>query len=150
MLNAAEKRLISEWIDVGGEYYNNPFDGTGGARSISTLDEAVFEQQVFPILRSTCAANCHQGVGSDPNVPPGASFTDNRYVLTGDVEGDLNSTLTMISDVCQPDVNLLLTRPSAAVAAGVHPGNPLVPTNPVLPTTDPNYTVIRNWILSGC
>jgi len=150
MLNAAEKRLISEWIDVGGEYYNNPFDGTGGARDISTLDETMFEQQVFPILRSTCAANCHQGVGSDPNVPAGTSFTDNRYVLTGDVEGDLNATLTMVSDVCQPDANLLLYRPSSDPMAAAHPGNPLAPNLPVLPTTDPNYTVIRSWILSGC
>ncbi len=27
MLSAAELRLISEWLDIGAQYYNNPFDG---------------------------------------------------------------------------------------------------------------------------
>ena len=26
MLNAAEKRLVTEWMDLGGKYFNNPFD----------------------------------------------------------------------------------------------------------------------------
>ena len=26
MLNAAEKRVLAEWIDLGGKYYNDPFD----------------------------------------------------------------------------------------------------------------------------
>lgn len=149
MLNAVEKRLVSEWVDLGGVYYADLFDGTGGARSISTLDETVFEQQVFPILRSTCAANCHQGIGSDPNIPPALTFADNRYVLTGDVEGDLNVTLTMISDVCHPDSdsNLLLSRPTSADVA-VHPNDPLNPGSPVLPPGTA-YTTIRNWIASG-
>jgi hypothetical protein len=25
-LSDAEKRLIAEWLDVGAQYYNNPFD----------------------------------------------------------------------------------------------------------------------------
>jgi hypothetical protein len=25
-LSPAELRLISEWLDIGGQYYNNPFD----------------------------------------------------------------------------------------------------------------------------
>jgi hypothetical protein len=150
MLSAAEKRLVSEWIDVGGEYYNNPFDAFGGARNISTLDETVFEQQVFPILRSACAANCHQGVGSDSNVPPGTSFTDNRYVLTGDVDGDLNSTLTMIDNTCTPDSALLLSRPTSLPTAAIHPANPLVPTEAVLPSGSTNWGIIRAWIASGC
>ena len=27
MLSPAELRLLSEWLDIGGQYYNNPFDG---------------------------------------------------------------------------------------------------------------------------
>jgi hypothetical protein len=27
MLSPAELRLISEWLDIGAQYYNNPFDG---------------------------------------------------------------------------------------------------------------------------
>jgi len=26
MLNPAELKLIAEWLDIGGQYYNNPFD----------------------------------------------------------------------------------------------------------------------------
>jgi hypothetical protein len=26
ILSDAEKRLIAEWLDVGAQYYNNPFD----------------------------------------------------------------------------------------------------------------------------
>ena len=26
MLSEAELRLIAEWLDIGGQYYNNPFD----------------------------------------------------------------------------------------------------------------------------
>ena len=26
MLSGAERRLIAEWLDVGAQYYNNPFD----------------------------------------------------------------------------------------------------------------------------
>jgi hypothetical protein len=25
LLTSAEKRLISEWLDIGGQYYNDPF-----------------------------------------------------------------------------------------------------------------------------
>ena len=32
MLNAAEKRLVTEWMDLGGQYYNNPFDGRRAQR----------------------------------------------------------------------------------------------------------------------
>ena len=36
MLNAAEKRLLAEWIDTGGKYYNDPFDPTGMRHARST------------------------------------------------------------------------------------------------------------------
>ena len=26
MLSEAELRLLSEWLDIGAQYYNNPFD----------------------------------------------------------------------------------------------------------------------------
>ena len=26
MLSAAELRLLSEWLDIGAQYFNNPFD----------------------------------------------------------------------------------------------------------------------------
>ncbi|HET7863876.1 MAG TPA: hypothetical protein VFL86_05655 [Burkholderiaceae bacterium] len=146
LLNAAEKRLLAEWMDLGGQYYNNPFDAGSAVRTISTLSQATFESQVFPILRATCAASCHQAVGSDPSVPAGASFRANRFVLTGDAEGDFNVTLTMISNTCNAASNYLLSRPSTVP----HPAGAVAQTQAVLPVGSVNYNTIAAWITSGC
>jgi hypothetical protein len=146
MLNAAEKRLLAEWIDLGGKYYNDPFDAASGVRSINGLSQATFEAQVLPILRSTCTA-CHQGVGSSSApVSAGASFNQDRFVLTGDVTGDYNVTLTMISNACQPVSNYLLSKPSTVP----HPVGAVGATVPVLPAGGADYTTIANWIATGC
>jgi hypothetical protein len=143
MLNASEKRLIAEWMDLGGQYFNDPYNAASGVRDVQTLNQTTFEQQVFPILQTTCAANCHQGVGSTA-VPAGTNFVDNRYVLTGDPTGDLNSTLAMINDTCNMASNPLVTLPSTVP----HPGNAVGQTAPVL--SGANLTAITNWISSGC
>jgi hypothetical protein len=140
MLNAAEKRLVSEWIDLGGQYYNNPFDGPN-VRSVTTLSEETFEAQVHPILRAQCAS-CHQPAGSDG----GLTFRNNRFVLTGDAEGDFGVTLTMISNTCSPSANYLLQRPSTIP----HPAAATGQTTAVLPVGSSNYQTIANWIASGC
>lgn len=145
MLNAAEKRLLSEWMDLGGKYYNDPF-GTGSAvRTVTALSQQSFEAQVLPIMRTTCAAGCHQAIGST-NIAAGTNFRDNRLVLTGDPEGDYNVTLSMITNVCSPDANALLIRPSTAP----HPAGALGQTTPPLPMGSPNYNALRSWIASGC
>ena len=54
LLNAAEKRLVTEWMDLGGQYYNDPFAAAACAPP-PALSQAVFAAQVLPILRSTCA-----------------------------------------------------------------------------------------------
>jgi len=145
MLNAAEKRLISEWMDLGGKYYNDPFNGSSGVRTINTLSQATFEAQVYPIMQSTCAANCHQAIGSTAT-PAGTSFFQNRLVLTGDPDGDFNVTLTMISDVCNPPSNYLLSRPSTIP----HPAGAVGQTTAVLPVGSAGYNSIASWIQSGC
>jgi hypothetical protein len=146
LLNAAEKRLIAEWMDVGGQYYNDPFNGGSGVRTVTGLSQATFEAQVLPVLRSTCAAGCHQAVGSDQTTPAGTVFTDNRLVLTGDVEGDYNATLSVISDTCTPSANYLLMRPSTIP----HPAGATGQITAVMPVGSASYTAIANWILSGC
>ncbi len=145
LLNPAEKRLIAEWIDLGGQYYNDPFNGASGVRTISGLSEATFETQVLPVLRSTCAAGCHQGIGSN-EVAAGTSFTDNRFVLTGDVTGDYNAALAMINDTCVMANNYLLSLPSTVP----HPSNAVGQTTAILPLGSAGYTAIANWIQSGC
>ena len=145
MLNAAEKRLLAEWIDTGGKYYNDPFDPTSGTRIVPTLDEDSFVASVYPILESTCAG-CHQARGST-NTPTGAtSFTDNRFVLTGDPDGDWGVTMTMVNDVCHPPTSYLLARPSTIP----HPDAATSQTTAVLPANGANYATIASWIAAGC
>ncbi len=147
ILNAAEKRLVVEWIDLGSKYYNNPFDTGSGVRSVPALSQASFTSQVFPVLRSTCAAACHQAIGSDTStVPPGTSFRNNRFVLTGDAEGDFNVTLSMISDTCSPAANFLLSKPSTVP----HPIGAVGQGAPVLAPGSAGYNAISTWISSGC
>jgi hypothetical protein len=145
LLNAAEKRLVAEWMDLGGQYYNDPFDGASGVRTVATLNQATFQAQVYPTLRAQCAS-CHQAVGSTGAAPLTTSFRDNRFVLTGDVEGDFNVTLTMISDTCHADQNYLLNKPSTVP----HPAAVTTQTTAVLPVGSTAYNSIANWILTGC
>jgi len=152
MLNAAEKRLVAEWIDLGAKYYNDPFNGASGVRTINSLDKALFAAQIEPILMKTCAASCHQGVGSNQLPPPGTSFVDNKLVLTGTADGDFNVVLTMISDIsCStvnsvPSKNLLLNMPSTIP----HPPGATGQTSAVLPVGSPDYNTIASWIAAGC
>ena len=142
MLNAAERRLLAEWMDLGGQYYNDPFNANAQVREVAELDQATFEAKVLPVLRSTCATACHMGVGSSR----GADFRNNRYILTGDPEGDLNASLAMINDTCHPASNPLLSMPSTRP----HPSGALNQTTAVLPTTSAGYQAIAAWILTGC
>jgi hypothetical protein len=145
MLNRAELRLLAEWIDTGGKYYNDPFDPASGTRIVPTLDEDSFIASVYPIIESTCAG-CHMAHGST-NTPTGAtSFTNNRYVLTGDPDGDWGVTMTMVSDTCHPPVDYLLARPSTIP----HPDGATSQTTAVLPANSANYATIANWIAAGC
>jgi hypothetical protein len=141
LLNKAEMRLVTEWMDLGGQYFNNPFDG-GVATSVP-LSQDTFESQVLPILSNTCAASCHQAGGVGSTVAPGTSFLGNRFVLTGSPEGDFGVTLSMISDTCNPASNFLLSKPSTVP----HPSGGTVAQ---LPLGSASYTTIFNWIQSGC
>jgi hypothetical protein len=141
MLTKAELRLVTEWMDLGGQYFNNPFDG--GVQAVAPLSQASFEAQVMPILTSTCAASCHQAGGTGSTVAAGTSFAGNRFVLTGSAEGDYGVTLSMISDTCNPASNFLLMRPST----NPHPSGG---TAAVLPAGSANYNAIASWIASGC
>jgi len=145
MLNAAEKRLLAEWIDTGGKYYNDPFDPASGTIMMNTLDEDSFIASVYPILQTTCAG-CHQARGSTNTATGATSFTDNRYVLTGDPDGDWGVTMTMINDVCHPPTSYLLARPSTIP----HPDAATTQTTAVLPANGANYATIASWIQTGC
>jgi hypothetical protein len=139
LLGAAERRLLVEWMDLGGQYYNNPFDA--GVQKVTTLSQETFEAKVQPVLQARCAS-CHQPGGTTPTT----GVTRSRLVLTGSAEGDYNVTLSMISDTCHPAKNYLLARPSTLP----HPAGAKNQTAALLPAASADYKAIANWIASGC
>jgi Hydrazine synthase alpha subunit middle domain len=138
LLNASEKRLVSEWMDLGGQYFNNVMASNSPAKRATALSRSVFDAVVHPVLKSQCVA-CHQPGGSSGAAQAGASFANSRFVLTGSPMGDYNVTLSMISDTCRLSSNALIVRPSAAP----HPSGALA-------ANSAGYTAIANWITSGC
>lgn len=150
MLNASEKRLVAEWIDLGGQYYNSPRDGGGALRGVSGLSRTAFDTTVHPILLNSCGT-CHRAVGADGSANP--AFQGQRFVLTGQAEGDFNATLSMISDISDPAGSYLLRRASSLgrPASGSTPADPVhpqvgTPPGPVLPAGSTDYNAICVWI----
>jgi hypothetical protein len=139
LLNKAEKRLLAEWMDLGGQYSNDPFDANGNVRVVQALSKDSFLSQVQPVLQAHCAS-CHQaGVGNPRN----------RFVLTGSEDGDFNVTLSMINNTCVAASNPLLARPSTVP----HPSGALgalQQTTAVLPVGSAAYQQIADWIALGC
>jgi hypothetical protein len=145
LLNAAEKRLISEWMDLGGQYFNNPSASTSPVRTATALSRTAFDATVYPVIQANCVT-CHQPTGNAGAAQSGQSYLRNRYVLTGDAEGDYNVTLTMISNACNAPSNALLSRPSTLP----HPAGAVGQTAAVLPAGSAGYSAIASWITSGC
>lgn len=137
LLNAAEKRLVTEWMDLGGQYFNNVMASNSPVKRATALSQTVFEASVLPILSGQCLS-CHQ--------PGAGSFSNNRFILTGNAEGDYNVTLTMVSNTCSAASNALLQRPSTAP----HPSGATGQTTPPLPAGSTGYQTILNWIAAGC
>jgi hypothetical protein len=143
LLNRAEKRLLAEWMDLGGQYWNDPFAPGAGVRTVTALSLDTFTAEVLPVLRAQCGSACHQAVGTGA-APPGTRFRENRFVLTGDAEGDYGAALSMVNDACQAAANPLLARPSTAP----HPAGAAGPAP--LPVGSAGYQAIAGWISRGC
>ena len=171
MLSPAELRVVAEWIDLGGQYFNDPFDDANGdgfrsrdemRGGLRGLSESTFETNVHPILMEDCAG-CHQAFGGTgaPSEPANPEFRSSRFVLTGSLEGDFNVSLTMVNDVCTPETAYLLTRPTGTeLTMPAHPriddpavvDDPDDPTADDVPVMDPasdEYLAIYNWIAAG-
>lgn len=169
LLNASELRLVTEWVDLGAQYFNTPFarapnnpDGSLGDLLTSTfrasapaLSATEFTDNVHPILIDRCA-DCHQARGdASEQAPAAANLGPGRFVLTGDGRGDLNTTLAMIADNADPAATALLAR-AASNGDPVHPliFDPVADQVPVLSadaSDDPNnsnadYQIIFDWI----
>ncbi len=144
LLNAAEKRLVTEWMDLGGQYMNDPSKSPNVKRVVA-LSRTTFEASVLPVLKTRCVA-CHQPVGSSGAAQTSTSFKRNRFVLTGNPEGDYNVTLTMVTDTCNASSNALLLRPSTVP----HPAGAIGQSTAVLPAGSAGYTALSSWVSSGC
>ncbi len=145
LLNAAEKRLLAEWMDLGGQYYNDPFHPSGGVRRITGLSEAGFVANVQPVLAASCMG-CHGPGASNATATIDTPLRGNRLVLTGSEEGDYNVVLTLINDACNAAANPLLARPATVP----HPAGALTQATPVLPAGSAGYNAIATWIATGC
>jgi hypothetical protein len=148
LLNAAEKRLMTEWMDLGGQYFNNVSASNSPVRTATPLSRSAFDASVYPVIRANCVI-CHQPTGNAGAAQTGQSYLRNRYILTGDAEGDYNVTLTMISNACNASTvasNALLQRPSTVP----HPAGAVGQTAAVLPVGSAGYNAIANWISTGC
>jgi Hydrazine synthase alpha subunit middle domain len=137
LLTAAERRVVTEWMDLGGQYFNDVMASNSPAKRATALSRATFDSAVRPVLKSQCAG-CHQPAGSSGAASSG-SFASSRFVLTGSPMGDYNVTLSMVSDTCTLNSNALLVRPSTSP----HPSG-------ALQAGSAGYTAIANWITSGC
>ncbi len=148
LLNAAEKRLITEWMDLGGQYFNNVSASNSPVRTATALSRSAFDANVYPVIKANCVI-CHQPTGNSGAGQTGQSYLRNRYVLTGDAEGDYNVTLTMVSNACSASTvasNALLQRPSTVP----HPAGAVGQATAVLPTGSAGYNAIATWISTGC
>ena len=144
LLNAAEKRVVTEWMDLGGQYMNDP-SRSPNVRRVAALSQATFEASVLPVLRANCVA-CHQPSGNAGAAQTTPSFARSRFVLTGNPEGDYNVSLTMVGNTCNAASNPLLRRPSTVP----HPAGATGQTSAVLPPSSAGYLAISTWIASGC
>ncbi len=135
LLGKAEKRLLAEWMDLGAQYYNDPTHPGAAMRAVAPLSLASFATEVAPVLQERCLS-CHA---------PGQGFVGNRFVLTGQPEGDYHASLAQIQDTCIAGNNPLLAQPAALA----HPGG-LLGGVAVLPVGSTAYGRVAAWIARGC
>jgi len=154
ILNMSEKRVIAEWIDLGGQYYNDPCetrnaDGSCARfRAVTGLSQAFFETNVQPLMLTACAG-CHVAVGRAAGDPP---FQAKRLVLTGSAEGDFNVTAGMVNNVCDPAMSYLLRYPTSTGNQNATPPEPVHPQIfDAAAIADPNslYSAIVQWITAA-
>lgn len=135
-LNASELRVVNEWIDLGALYYNDPHNSDGSLRSnAARLNTGQFERCIKPLFGTVSTAgscaSCHQAVNNSGF----AASANNRFVLTGNTDGDFNVTASYVTDVTTPANSLLLSRPTTTP----HPNYATV-----MPAA--TYNTIRDWI----
>lgn len=148
MLNNDEKRLVVEWIDIGAQYFNDPFDENGILREIKPKTGLAEFAPVEAGLVQKCGS-CHvaKTLGGLDNLGwVNTGFTLGRGAAA--LEGNFEVAYRMANNQADPDKSYLLARPSGATPGDdSHWLNP-AQTIPVLTVDDELYIAIKAWIES--
>lgn len=142
-LLAAEKKLVIEWIDLGAQYHNSPYDECGKAVSVVFfLDRTAMFTEVAKVLSEPCS-RCHRPFKKDGT--PNPQFKRNSFILTGDREGDFHAAASMVTDIEVPENSYLVDRPSSLTSE--HPMDSR--GRPWLQIGSSEYNVFIKWIQSA-
>ncbi|MBV1880854.1 MAG: hypothetical protein KUG82_04435 [Pseudomonadales bacterium] len=142
LLSNGELRIINEWIDLGAQFSNSPYepnaanDVSGGylldlseiqRQSVSDTQlnqaKADFSDVIHPMLMEECGY-CHRPQAADDSptdmttsidltVITQAELPGNRLILTGNTESDFNAVFSMIDDFSSPSNSTLLSKPAS-------------------------------------
>ncbi|MDH4276129.1 MAG: hypothetical protein OEW08_13935, partial [Gammaproteobacteria bacterium] len=144
----AERLIISEWIDIGAQYYNAIIGADGKpvkAQNPLMLSE-FYLSGAYDVLKNRCAV-CHMLLirGTQPNY----AFRESQFILTGYLEDDYFAASQMVN-YTDPSNSKLVTRPLTVVD---HPPRTL---NSVLPVFDlsiafdrQDYNRLLGWASSA-
>jgi len=136
----AEKKLVIEWIDLGAQYRNLPYDECGKTVSVVFfLDRTAMFTDVAKILSEPCS-RCHRPFKKDGT--PNPQFKRNSFILTGDRDGDFHAAASMVTDIEVPENSYLVDRPSSLTSE--HPMDSR--GRPWLQTGSSEYNVFIKWI----
>lgn len=142
MMTEAERRLVSEWIDIGAQYVNDPYDSNGDLIQVAPrLSYRLFLSNVWSVLKNRCAI-CHRPALINGNLNP--YFEPTQFILTGDPAEDFRAAAGMVSDVTNPQVNPLLERPTSIITHPEVGGRPVLDAGVRLERQDIEY--IEVWI----
>lgn len=147
MLTAAEKRLVTEWIDVGAQYYNDPYNTDGSVREVGPrLSLSIFVQQVSPILAIRCA-DCHMPIFRNGVLNP--AFQPSQFVLPtpDDRDANFNAAGAMVTDVMNPANSALLARPTSTLTHPAFNGAPILDLTQADDLAD--YDRLYDWIAAA-
>jgi len=142
MFNDAEKRLLSEWIDLGAQFINSPYDENGDIRSSAgNLSLATFGRIVSTALIIDCSA-CHRLL--KPSGDANNRFVGGDFILYDDVSQDFVAASGFVDDYSNPSNNRLLSVP---MGTSIHPakdnGQPYLTSDMIL------YKNLVQWIEEG-
>jgi len=139
MLTAVERKLIVEWIDLGAQYYNDPYDANGELIVIKQANNNGKFSSLFLELTDLCNG-CHSVRLQDGRLNP--NYVNSSYVLNMDQNEDYIASLRKTSYVNSPDESEILARPS-----GIRDNEHGSGSTAILPVSSRLYQAVREWVI---